>query len=141
MGNPIISYEMPLHPKIFIGPFEKWEFHFVGPINPPSKGNRFILVYTNYVTKWEESKAIPRAIKHVVVSFLSEGIIVRFGFYHEIVMDRGAQFTSKLVQYLTKKYNIRHKTSTPYHPQGNGQVESKNIVLEEILLKYFNLIK
>ena len=34
-----------------------------------------------------------------------------------------------------KKYRIKHRITTPYHPQENGQVESTNKVLENILTK------
>ena len=33
------------------------------------------------------------------------------------------------------KYGIKNKITTPYHPQENGQVESTNKVLENILTK------
>lgn len=49
--------------------------------------------------------------------------------------DQGTQFTSKLVKDITEKYKIKHKKSTPYHPQANGQVESTNKTLEGIITK------
>jgi transposase InsO family protein len=40
---------------------------------------------------------------------------------------------------MTKKYGIKHRKSSPYHPQSNGQVESTNKVLEAILTKTIQL--
>jgi transposase InsO family protein len=57
------------------------------------------------------------------------------------VIDQGTQFTSKLVQEITQKYHIKHRKSSPYHPQANGQVESTNKVLEGILTKTVQLHK
>ena len=54
---------MPLKPQVPIKPFEKWAPDFIGHINPPSKGKRYILVCTYYVTKWVEAKAFPRETK------------------------------------------------------------------------------
>ena len=64
-----------------------------------------------------------------------EEIFVRFGVPIDIVTDQGAQFTSKLVQEIAEKYKIKHRKSTPYHPQANGRVESTNKTLEGIITK------
>ena len=53
--------------------------------------------------------------------------------------DQGGQFTSKLVEKMMEKYKVKHKKSTPYHPQANGQVESTNKVIEGIITKIFHL--
>ena len=88
---------MPLKPQVLIEPFEQWDFDFVGPINPPSNGKKYILVCTDYVTKWVEAKEVAREIEETMVLFLFEEIFVRFGVPRHIVTDQGSQFTSKLV--------------------------------------------
>eukprot|EP00253_Pinus_taeda_P007145 PITA_07145 len=57
----------------------------------------------------------------------------------EIVTDQGSQFTSKMMERLMEEYKIKHRKSTPYHPQANGQVESTNKVIEGILTKTAHL--
>jgi len=99
---------MPLQPQVHLEPFEKWALDFVGPINPPSKGKKHILVCTDYVTKWAEAKALARAIEQIVVNFLFEEIFVRYGVLREIVTDQGTQFTSTRF----KKLLISTKSST-----------------------------
>ena len=59
----------------------------MGPINPPSNRNNYILVCTNYVTKWVEAKVVTEATKAIVVSFLFEEIFVRYGVPRQIVTD------------------------------------------------------
>lgn len=57
----------------------------------------------------------------------------------EIVTNQGTQFTSNLVKAIIEQYKIKHRKSSPYHPQANGQVESTNKVIEAILTKTIHL--
>jgi hypothetical protein len=102
MGKPTARYQMPLQAQIVIEPFKKWALDFVGPINPSSKKKNYILVCTNYVTKWVEEKALPATSEKSVVDFLFNDIFTRFVVPREIVTDQGTQFTSHLVKSITK---------------------------------------
>ncbi len=77
MGRPTATDEMPLQPQVHLEPFEKWALDFIGPINPTSNGKRYILVCTDYVTKWAEAKALVRATEQTVVNFLFEEIFCK----------------------------------------------------------------
>ena len=81
-----------------------------------SRKKKYILVCTDYVTKWVEAKALYQANEQSIVDFLFEEIFTRFGVPREIVIDQGTQFMSKLVKSITQQYQIRHQTSSPYHP-------------------------
>ena len=87
MGRPTSSGEMLLQPQVMIEPFEKWALDFVGQISPMSCKNKYILVCTDYVTKWVEVKALFRAIEKYVVEFIYEEIFTRFGVPREIITD------------------------------------------------------
>ena len=47
---------------------------FFGPINPPSNQKTYILVATEYVTKWVEVEALSRATEDSVIQFLIPNI-------------------------------------------------------------------
>ena len=74
-----------------IEPFEKWALNFVGEISPMSHKKKYILVCTDYVTKWVEAKALFRATDKSVVEFIYEYIFTHFGVPREIVTDQGTQ--------------------------------------------------
>ena len=124
---------MPLNPQLVIEPFEQWALNFVGPINPSSNQKTYILVATEYVTKWVEAEALPRAIEDSIIQFLFH-IFVRYSLPRDIITDGGPQFAGNKIAATLKNYHIQHKITT-YHPQANGQVESTNKIIEAILTK------
>eukprot|EP00253_Pinus_taeda_P010249 PITA_10249 len=134
VGRPSHSDEMPLKPQLVIKPFEHWALDFVGPINPPSNQKTYILVATEYVTKWVEAEALPRATKEFVIQFLHH-LFVRYGLPREIITDGRPQFAGNRIAATLNNYHVQHKITTPYHPQENGQVESSNKIIETILTK------
>lgn len=112
---------------------------FIGPIDPPANHKSYILVCTDYLTKWVEVKAMKHARDEKVVEFLYEEIFTRYGVSKELITNQGTQFTSNMTSELTKQYNIRHRKSSPYHPQVNGQEEVTNREIENILTKIVHL--
>ncbi|MCO5574484.1 hypothetical protein L7F22_028269 [Adiantum nelumboides] len=114
--------------------------HFLGDITGPmmptsSRGNRYILVATDYCTKWVEAVALKDNKAASVPKFLYHNIMTRFGCPVELVSDRGTHFLNEVIQDLTKTHMILHKKSTPYHPQANGQAESSKTILVKFLKK------
>src|SRR6059058_1662492 len=116
-------------------PFERIGIDFVGPLERTRKGNKYILVVTDYLTKWPEAKPMRDATAENVVKFIYEGIICRHRCPKIIMSDRGTHFRNKLVEGLCEKFKIKHKLSSPYHPQTNGLVERFNRTLCESLAK------
>nr|GFB42777.1 reverse transcriptase domain-containing protein [Tanacetum cinerariifolium] len=57
--------------------FDVWGIDFMGPF-PSSKGNKYILVTVDYLSKWVEAKALPTNDAQVVVKFL-KSLFSRFG--------------------------------------------------------------
>src|SRR5256886_4072598 len=116
-------------------PFERIGIDFVGPLEKTRKGNRYILVTTDYLTKWSEAKAMKDVTATNVVKFIYEVIICRHGCPKIILLDRRTYFRNKLIEELCEKFEIKHKLSAPYHPQTNGLVERFNRTLCESLAK------
>ena len=85
-------------------------------------------------------EAIPsRTNDHkIVINFLKENILSRFGIPRAMINDGGTHFCNKPFESLMKKYGITHKVATPYHPQTSGQVELANREIKQILEKIVN---
>src|SRR5436305_4079453 len=115
--------------------FERIGIDFVGPLEKTRRGNKYILVTTDYLTKWSEAKAMRDATATNVMKFIYEVIICRHGCSKIILSDRGTHFRNKLVEKLCEKFEIKHKLSAPYHSQTNGLVERFNCTLCESLAK------
>nr|GFB64719.1 reverse transcriptase domain-containing protein [Tanacetum cinerariifolium] len=99
---------------------------------PSSKGNKYILVAVDYLSKWVEAKALPTNDARVVVKFL-KSLFSRFGTPKAIISDRGTYFCNDQFLRVMSKYGVTYRLSTAYHPQTSGQVEVTNRGLKRIL--------
>nr|GFA42122.1 reverse transcriptase domain-containing protein [Tanacetum cinerariifolium] len=104
--------------------FDVWGIDFMGPF-PNSKGNKYILVAVDYLSKWVEAKALPTNDARVVVKFL-KALFSRFGTLKAIISDRGTHFCNDQFAKVMSKYGVMHCLSTAYHPQTSCQVEVTN---------------
>ena len=89
IGHPTRIDEMPLNPQLVLTPFDKWGIDFIGPIDPPSNGKSYILVYIDYLTKWVEVRATKHAQDEKDAEFMYEEIFNRYGVPKELVTDQG----------------------------------------------------
>ncbi len=109
---------------------------YIGPIHPTSsRGMQYIIVVTEYLTKWAEAKAVKSADAKQMAIFLNENIISRFGCPKILISDRGSHFLNDAIIDLIELFNINHQKNTPYHPQTNGLTERMNQTLVRILRK------
>ncbi|XP_056854988.1 uncharacterized protein LOC130509719 [Raphanus sativus] len=110
-------------------PFMRWSMDIVGPLVPSGSGKkklRFLLVLTDYFTKWIEAEAFQQVTRFEVEQFVWKDIVCRHGVPYEIVTDNGGQFISHDFKIFCDKWNIRLTFSSPRRPQGNGQAEAAN---------------
>nr|GFA65726.1 reverse transcriptase domain-containing protein [Tanacetum cinerariifolium] len=111
--------------------FDVWGIDFIGPF-PSYKGNKYILVTVDYLSKWVEARALPTNDARVVVKFL-KSLFSRFGIPKVIISDRGTHFCNDQFSRVMAKYGVSHRLSTAYHPQISGHVEVTNRGLKRIL--------
>ncbi|GJS18490.1 reverse transcriptase domain-containing protein [Tanacetum coccineum] len=123
--------EMPQNAIQVCEIFDIWGIDFMGPF-PSSRGNKYILVAVDYLSKWVEAKALPTNDARVVCKFL-KGLFARFGTPRAIISDRGTHFCNDQFAKVMAKYGVTHRLSTAYHPQTSGQVEVSNRGIKRIL--------
>nr|GEX87948.1 reverse transcriptase domain-containing protein [Tanacetum cinerariifolium] len=70
--------EMPQNSIQVCEIFDVWGIDFMGPF-PSSRGNKYILVAVNYLSKWVEAKALPTNDARVICKFL-KSLFARFAY-------------------------------------------------------------
>ena len=126
--------QMPQSPIFNVEIFDVWGIDFMGPF-PSSFGFIYILLAVDYVSKWVEAKATRTNDSRVVADFIKTNIFSRFGMPRVFISDGGSHFCNRTIAALFKKYNVKHKVATPYHPQTSGQAEVSNREIKQILEK------
>nr|AAX95395.1 Reverse transcriptase (RNA-dependent DNA polymerase), putative [Oryza sativa Japonica Group]ABA92966.2 retrotransposon protein, putative, unclassified [Oryza sativa Japonica Group] len=116
-----------MNPIIKSRSFRGWGIDMIGMINPPStKGHKFILVTTDYFTKWVEAIPLKKVDSVHAIRFVQEHIIYRFGIPQTITTDQGSIFVFDEFVQFADSMGIKLLNSSPYYAQANGQAEASN---------------
>jgi transposase InsO family protein len=70
-----------------------------------------------------------------VIEFITEHIVHRFGIPQTLTTDQGTSFMSKEVREFAELYRIKLLNLSPYYAQANGQAESSNRMLINLIKK------
>ncbi|XP_013709051.1 uncharacterized protein LOC106412687 [Brassica napus] len=119
-------------------PFMRWGMYIIGLMSC-SRQKRFVLVLTDYFTKWIEVEAFANITEKEVQRFVWKNIIYRYGLPYEIVTDNGSQFILNKFREFCERWRIRLNTSSPRYPQSNGQAEASNKIIIDGLKKRLDL--
>jgi hypothetical protein len=125
-----------LHPIIRPWPFRGWGLDFVGEIHPSSsKGHHFVLVATDYFTKWTEAIPLKNMSHKEVISFVLEHIVHRFKLPQTLTTDQGAALISCRFKEFATSLGIKLLNSSPYYAQANDKAEASNKILIRLIKK------
>jgi hypothetical protein len=128
----------PLKPIPVAGPFDRVAVDFVGPLHTTNVGSKYILVFSDYLTKWPEAFATSDQTATTVARVFVEEIICRHSAPCQLLSDRGTAFLSNVVQEICDILGTKKVNTTAYHPQTDGLVERFNRTLIDMLAKVTN---
>jgi hypothetical protein len=111
---------------------------FIGPVPPSSNGNRYILVCTDYLSRYAITQATPNCTAETAAKFLVKNVILQYGVPKQLLTDRGSHFMSNVFEAIASRCGVNHITATTYHPQCNGLTERFNATLVDAVGTYVN---
>ena len=131
--GPTQKSRAPLQ-KIVTGyPMQLVAVDITGPFPRSKNGNYYVLVVSDYFTRWVEAYAIPNQEATTVADKLVEEFFCRFGIPEQLHADQGRQFESNIIREVCRLLHIYKSRTTPYHPQSDGLVERLNRTLINML--------
>jgi len=96
-------------------------------------GHKYLLVATDYFTKWLEAIPLCDAEAHTCMRALYNAFFSRFGLPRQLHSDQGTNFESKLVAVLCSIAGINKTRTTPFHPGSDGQTKRANRTILQML--------
>jgi transposase InsO family protein len=133
------SNKAPLKP---LPPVERvWEqiaMDIVGPVTESSNGNKYILVLSDYASRYVMTIPMKNQKAHTIAENLVKKVYTKFGPPQRVLTDRGTNFLSKLISSICLLFKIQQIKTTSYHPQTDGLVERFNRTLCDMLACYVN---
>lgn len=91
-----------------------------------TQGNRYVVVFADYLTKWVEAYPVPDQTTETITRLLVDNVVCRHGVPGEVLSDRGANMLSALMINLCQLLGMKKINMTSYHPQTDGLVENVN---------------
>lgn len=127
----------PIEPPM--QPFQQVGMDLLGPFPTSATGNKWIIVATDYLTRFAETQALPSGTCMEVARFFVHAILLRHGAPEVVITDRGTAFTAELMQAILHFSQTAHRRTTAYHPQTNGLTERLNRTLADMLSMYVDV--
>ena len=98
-------------------PFEALGIDVLGPLPQTKRHNKYILVISDYHTRWPIALAMRNQRASTIATLLVEQVFCQHGFPATVLSDRGSNFMSELMAAVLRVFHAKKLNTTSYHPQ------------------------
>ena len=108
----------------------------VGPVTESDEGYVYILVMSEYLTRYTVTAPMKDMTAETVAKVFIEKIVLQHGVPERVLTDQGTNFLSQLMDELYRQLGIERLRTTAYRPCCDGLVERFNRTLGDMLASY-----
>ena len=114
-------------------PLQLVAMDILGPLPESPHKNSYVLVVSDYFTRWTEAYALPNQEAETVAHKPVDEFFFRFSVPEQLHSDQVRQFESTIIKEVSRLLQINKTRTTPYHSQSDGLVERFNRTLLSML--------
>ena len=130
--QPNIKERAPLNPIEAQHPFQMLSIDYL-EVDKCKGGYQYILVAVDHFTRYAQFFATKTKSSKAAADKIFQEFVLKFGFPSRIHHDKGQEWNSNMFKELHRLTGINASNTTPYWPQGDGQVERFNRTLINML--------
>ena len=131
LPRPVPSRKYPIPDK----PFERIAMDLLGPLPITERGNQYIMVVSDFLTRFVLLFALPNKQSDGIAEALRV-VFATYGTPLALLSDNANEFCSQAIAKLCNMHGVNKYEITPYHPASNGLVERQNVRILRILRIY-----
>jgi hypothetical protein len=127
--------KIPIRPTITTTNFERVGVDLCGPFPETSRGNKYIVNFVDWFSKYIISVPAPNAKSATVAELLVEHVILKFGVPKFLLSDNATTFTAAAAKELCEILKTKKIFSTPHHSEGNPVTERSFRTFHDMIAK------
>ena len=98
----------------------------VAVLTESKQGNKYLLVFMEYLSKWVVTAALPSFDTDHVVPILLFEEVLKLGVSAKLITDNGSNYVSEAMVQICRRLGIQRSLISVEHPQTDGLVERIN---------------
>jgi len=88
-------------------PFTVWGIDLVGPLPRAANNYRFLIVATDYFSKWVEAEPMITITEQKTFQFIWKNIIYRHSLPNTLISDNGTQFKNSSLEKYSERVGVK----------------------------------